>query len=339
MSLLDRVYRWRDWVPVPVDGFRVRLFRWVLLDADRRAVTGSLLTITFAATLGVSYLWTIEMQQLLTETDSVQTVLTQLLSGIILLVSIVVSINSIVLTYDITSLTAQKDRVEGTTDFRRAVGKLVGEERSPTTPERFLEQVVAAMRERTRTLEDSLSDEDPDEFVEDVESFADLVEDAVGSLHAPAEQVGGADFGTLWVALNANFGELTDELETIRLRHADHIEDVHEQRFDGLLEGVELFETGREYFKTLYYTREISAFSRTLLVISLPAVLVTAWTILALDAGSVPRVWLFGLPPLQVFLASTFTVSLAPYLTLTAYVLRTATVARHTTSSGPFVLD
>lgn len=339
MSLADRIYRWRDWVPVPVDGYRIRLFRWVLLEADRRAVTGALLTLVFAATLLLGRFWTIEMQLLLTETDSVQTVLTQLLSGIILLVSVVVSINSIVLTYDITSLTAQQDRVEGATSFRRAVGRLVGGERSPTTPARFLSQVATAMDERARALEDSLSAQEPDEFVEDVSEFVDNVEESVETLEAADDSVGGADFGTLWVGLEANFGELTDELHAIRLTHADHVEDTHEQRFDDLVEAVELFETGREYFKTLYYSREISEFSRTLLFISLPAILVTAWTILALDAGTVPRIWLFNLPPLQVFLASSFTISLAPYLTLTSYVFRTATVARHTTSSGPFILD
>ena len=339
MSFTDSVYRWRNWVPIPIEGYRIRIFRWVLLEADRRAVTGALLTLVFLATLGLGRIWTIEMQRLLTETDSVQTVLTQLLSGIILLVSIVVSINSIVLTYDITSLTVQKDRVEGTMEFRRAVGRLVEEERGPTNLQRFLAQVADAMRQRAHALEDAVSDGEPDEFVADVESFVDHVEESVASLEAPGNEVGGADFGTLWVGLEANFGDVTDELEAIRLVHADHVEDTHEQRFDELLEAFELFETGREYFKTLYYTREISEFSRTLLIISLPAVLVTAWTILALDAGTIPSVWLFGLPPLQVFLASTFTVSLAPYLTLTAYVFRTATVARHTASSGPFMLE
>lgn len=339
MSLTDRIYQWRDWIPIPIDGVRVRLVRWMLLEADRRAVAGALLTLTFVATLGLGRFWTIEMQQLLTETDSVQTVLTQLLSGIILLVSIVVSINSIVLTYDISSLTVQKDRVEGTMDFRRAVGRLVEGERSPTTLQRFLAQVASAMRQRAHALEDELEDGEPDAFVDDVETFVDHLEEGIQRLETPDDRVGGADFGTLWVGLEANLGELADELEAIRLTHADHVEASHEKCFDELVEAFELFEVGREYFKTLYYSREISEFSRTLLVISLPAILVTAWTILAIDAGTIPSVWLFGLPPLQVFLASTFTVSLAPYITLTSYVFRTATVARHTSSSGPFILE
>jgi len=105
------------------------------------------------------------------------------------------------------------------------------------------------------------------------------------------------------------------------------------------VEAFELFETGRQYFKTLYYSREISELSRTLLIAAFPSILVTAWTILAIDAGTVPGIWLFGLPPLQVFLAATFTVSLTPYLVLTAYVLRTATVANRTAAGGPFVLE
>jgi len=337
MSLADHVHAVRDWVPVPTDGLRIDFVRWVLLDADRRAVTGALLTVTFLAILGLGRLWTFEMQRLLTETDSVQTVLNSLLSGIILLVSVVVSINSIVLTYDITAINTQRDRVQGTTEYRREIGRMVEDERSPTNPGSFLELMTQVMRERAKSLQETLDETDQAEFSKKVDEFVEELDDAVSRLSDPEDRSGGADFGALWVGLEADSGHLVDELQTLRTAHADEIPEDEEEKFDDLMEAFELFETGRQYFKTLYYSREISGLSRTLLVVSLPSILVTAWTILAIDAGTVPELWLFGLPPLQVFLATTFSISLAPYLVLTAYVLRTATVARRTAGGGPFV--
>ena len=110
------------------------------------------------------------------------------------------------------------------------------------------------------------------------------------------------------------------------------------ERLEHLIEAFELFATGREYFKTLYYTDEVSRLSQTLLITALPAILINASTVLAINAGLLPDFWLFGIPPLQTFVAAAFTVSLAPYLVLTGYSLRLATVARLTSSAGIFSL-
>lgn len=89
----------------------------------------------------------------------------------------------------------------------------------------------------------------------------------------------------------------------------------------------------------MYYTREVSRLSQTLLVITHPAILANASTILALNAGILPEFWFFGIPPLQTFVAAAFTVSLAPYLVVTSYMLRLSSVARLTASAGIFSLE
>jgi hypothetical protein len=83
----------------------------------------------------------------------------------------------------------------------------------------------------------------------------------------------------------------------------------------------------------------VSQLSRTLLVVSLPAILATASTILAINAQLLPDVWLLGMPPLLSFVATTFAIALVPYLVLTAYTLRLATVANQTAAGGPFSLE
>jgi hypothetical protein len=133
MGLLDDR---RPLLPFGAGGFKFQ--RWLFLEGNRATVTLSLLLFTFVAMLISGMAWTFEMQKLLTETQAVQTLLNTLLSGIILLVSIVVSISAIVLSYDITSLDAQQDRIEATTEFRRDVERLTDVHQNPTDPESVL---------------------------------------------------------------------------------------------------------------------------------------------------------------------------------------------------------
>jgi len=96
-------------------------------------------------------IWTFELQQLLTETSAVQTLLNTFLSGIILLVSIVVSTSSIVLSYDITSLDNQENRMEAAMEFRRNIDELSDKNTNPTDPSSFVKSMTQVIRARLRT--------------------------------------------------------------------------------------------------------------------------------------------------------------------------------------------
>jgi hypothetical protein len=152
MGLPDWLARCRRWLPVPTRGRGVELKQWVLLEGNRYAVTAVLLAITFFVILVFGSVWTVEMQRLLTETEAVQTLLNTILSGIILLVSIVVSINSIVLSHDIASLQRQEDRVSGIVEFREEVGRLAGTGERPTDPGSFLKLMADIIQDQTAAL-------------------------------------------------------------------------------------------------------------------------------------------------------------------------------------------
>jgi hypothetical protein len=276
---------------------------------------------------------------LLTETNSVQTILNTLLGGIILLVSVVVSINSIVLTHDITAITTQRDRVAGTSAFRRKIGHVAEGELAPTNPSAFLKTMLQVIRRRANDLEDFSGEFEDEALGGDVAEYADGVATTVEQLEAQVGAVRGADFGVLWLGLESDFSKHVNDLQAFGVGHRHKMNDEQEAAFDALVEAFELLETGREYFKTLYYTREVSQLSRTLLVVALHAILFNASTIIAINAQVLPNGWILGLPPLQTFVAVAFTISIAPYLVLTAYMLRLSTVARLTASGGIFSLN
>ncbi len=275
------------------------------------------------------------MQLLFEETSTVQTILDTLLNGIILLVSIVISINAIVLSHEMTSLDREHDRIAGPIDFREQFGNLTETGESPSDPAAFLEMMARQVEERARRLEDNVAGVDAS-FAGDVRTFVSSIKEMVA--HLEEVPTSGVQFGVFWNGMEVDYGPYADRPRALL---SSHDEGTREQRQTGvgdLVEALELFAVGKEYFKTLYFQQEVSRLSQSLLVISLPAIILNATTILAIDAGTFPDVWLFGLPPLQSLVFFAFSVSLVPYLLLTSDMLRLLTVARRTSSGGVFSL-
>ncbi len=336
MTLVQTLRQQRNWFPIPATGVRPKLIQWVLLDANRLAVTGALLTLVFATIMMTGRVWTLEMQVILTESSTVETLLETFLGGIILLVSIVVSINSIVLSQDITSIGSQEDRVRGVMEFRREIGNLTKSGEPPTDPAAFLDVMSSIISERARNLTDE-TDHLDDAVVEEIQDYADSVVEIVDEV-GEIDKSSGADLALLWMTFELDYGRHYNRSRSLRSSGETSLSQTADEPLDGLVEALQLFAIGRGYFKTLYYTKEVSRLSRTLLIFSLPAVLTTAIAILAISANLFPQVWVFGLPPLQSFVATMFTISLVPYIILTSYMLRLSTVAMRTATGGPFSL-
>lgn len=323
------------WLPFGRDSFHPR--RWFLLEGNRFAVIAALLLLVFTANLVIGTVWTFEMQQLLTETSAVQTLLNTLLSGIILLVSIVVSISAIVLSYDITSLDSQDSRMEAAMEFRREVDRLTEDHVSPTDPASFIETMTDVIRVRAETLSEATEDSE-DEFAGSLHKYTKDVMSTVDSVGGSVAHAERGEFSALWEGLSLEYGPHLNRSDRISSEYADQFSDEYSRQFEELVTAFRLFATGKEYFKTLYYTREISQLSRVLLLISLPMVLVVASSTLAIEAHLLPDFWFLGLPPLLTFVSFVITIALAPFITLTAYMIRIATVAKRTASAGPFAI-
>lgn len=330
--------RLRNWLPVPVTGIGFEPIRWILLDGNRHAVSAILCVFVFVSLFTLGTLWTWQVEELLNETSAVQTLLNTLLSGIILLVSIVSSINSVVLSHDITPLGSQRDRIEDAMSFREDLEQLTSVGRSPTDPAEFLDAMVDVIRQRAADLQESVQAESDLECGPEIEEFTEAIDQDLKGFDEVLDQTNATVFSTLWLGMEYDYGVHMDRSRHLRTTYDDDLPEPVQERFEALGQSFEMFSVGKEYFKTLYYNHEFSQLSRTLLIVSLPTILITASTILAVDAKLFPDIWLLGLPPLLTFLAAMFTVSLIPYVVLTAYILRSATVAYKTVAAGPFVL-
>ena len=316
-----------------------RVKKWFLLTGKRLVVSAALLSAVFVVLIGFSFIRPLNMQNLLNETNAVTTLFTALLSGAILLVSIVVSISSIVLSQEMTDIETQQERITATMEYRRRIEAFIDADVTPARPAEFLRVVLHAIFKHTQVLEHIAADSTNDEFQTHVESFVDNVSNEIEQARTT---LGDARFGTfrvLLVGLDYDYSGQLHAARGFKLRYAETLTDEEREVIDDLIKTLKFFATGREYFKSLYYKQEFASLSSRLLYVSLPVIVFISYILLALDANLFPEVVLFGLSPLLIFVSFAYMIALAPYVVLTAYVIRVATITLRTLAAGPFILQ
>jgi hypothetical protein len=303
---------------------------WILIQADRRLVVAGLCLVVFV-TLLVTGLVLPEAAATLRESDSVDTLFQGFLTATITGVTLVLTLNQLVLSQELGAVGDQQERMDGALSFRADVADLLGTPVSPARPAQFLRALVQQADRGARDLRDAVADDHDARG-----QVVDLTESLIGNAERVAADLDGARFGefdVLSAALDFNYSWKLFAARRIRAEH-DSLGDDATAALDVLVETLELFGPAREHFKTLYFQWELIDLSRGILASAVPALLVAVCMIAFFDpAGATART--LGLVP-AVAVAST--VSVLPFLVLLATVLRIATVTKHTLSIGPFIL-
>ena len=319
-----------------VDKGRWKL--WLLMDANRWLVAGLLLVGVFLALVALGVADPSPLENYIGPGDDpVDTTFQGFISAIITGVTLVVTINQLVLSQELGPLGDQRERMDGAIDFRADVETWLDDHTSPPDPASFLEAIIDGIQTYANELEDAVSDDRDEEFRDQVRNYVD-------SLTENARQVGealdGAQFGTfdvLFVALNFNYSWKIYEARRLRNANADAIDEETGDALDDVIQVLEFFGPAREHFKTLYFQWELVNLSRAMLYLSVPAIIVTVAMIVYFDARAVPGSTLgISNDVLTVSLATT--IALAPFLVLVSFILRIATVAKRTLAIGPFIL-
>ena len=315
-----------------------RVGHWFLLSGRRESVTLGLLLGVLVGLLALSMVRPVDVRGLLQDTNTVQTLFNSLLSGTILLVSIVVSISSIVLSEEITDIESQRERIDASIRYRGQLEEFIEADVSPARPADFLRTILRIIDKQASALAKMAEDGD-DEFDEAARTFA---EEVTAEAERAGETLADARFGSfkvLLAGLNYDYSWQLHVARRFERKYGDELDDDQRAAIDDFVETLKMFATGREYFKSLYYKREFARLSSRLLYVSLPTVVFTSYVLLALDGNLFPDVTVFTLTPLAVFVSVAYTVALTPYVVLTAFVLRAMTVTLRTLASGPFVLE
>jgi hypothetical protein len=315
-----------------------RAREWFLISGARRRVALAFLVGVLLALLALNFLWPVEFQTLLTEEQTVQSLFLTLLSGVILLVSIVVSINSLVVSQELTPIGSQHERVVESWNFRTETARAVEADVAPAAPDEFLQQLIAALdAELDRFGEELDGLEDGDGEVEgDLREYA---ADTVEYLRRTEDLLSETGYGELDTRLFSPLYDPTAGLEAARqLQRGERVPESLSDSLETVITTLQYFVTAREYFKTIYYKREFSRLSRDLLYSGLPSIVVMTYVVLALDANSfIGRTLAF--PDVTLFFSLSYVVALFPFLLLTSYVLRAAVIAERTVTAGAFTIE
>ncbi|RQH03369.1 hypothetical protein [Natrarchaeobius oligotrophus] len=315
-----------------------RIKRWVLFEGDREHVAISLLASVFAVLLVMGGVWPIEYQELLSETTVVQTVFNTLLSGTILLVSIVVSIAAVGISQELTSLGDQTRRLETTIDFQGRIEEEGTVEVSPARPGQFTAVVLRSIKDRADELQ-RLESGTSEGYREELDRLRSDIHENTEEVLRTLALVPNGSSDELLTGLNYDSSWQLYQSRRILTEYDDQLGAQEREIVEEIMDTLRTLMVCREYFKTLYYKLELSNLSTTLLTVSLPIIVFNTYVLLALDSGLFPTVTVLGYTPLSVFISLAYTISLAPYAVLTSYVFRAATVTKLTPEEGPFVLD
>lgn len=309
--------------------------QWFLITGRRRSVALALFAFVFLALLAFSLLKPVDMQKLLTEQNTVQTLFNTLLSGIILLVSIVVSVNSLVVSQELTPIDRQHERVVESWNFREQAAERLGESITPADPTDFLATLVEGIDAKLGDLDTSESlSEQPRE---DIRQYVERTREEMGRTDDLLEGAEDVSFDVALFGPSYDPSVHIERARRLRGNHNEALPDDIDRSMQEVIAALQRFASAREYFKTVFYKREFSYLSRDLLYTGLPSILLISYLLLALDAEVFAGTTL-GIANLFLFVTLMYAVALSPFIVLTAYVLRTAIIAEQTTASGGFII-
>ncbi len=311
---------------------------WLLLTGNRWAVAGLQLGAALAVMLAVGAVAAPGLESLVAE-DPVQTLFQALVAGIITGVTLVLAVNQLVLSQELGSLGDQRDRLEGAMDYREDADDYTGPGASPAVPAGFLVELVESVGERERSIVRAVEGNGDGGSPDDgkVAEYGDRVAERAAAVAGRLEGRSFGDFGMLWAALHYDYSrQIQDGRSLLRDPDRDLPAEVREE-LEAVVQGLVLFGSAREHFKTLYFQRDLIDLSRGMLALALPALLAAVLVLLYFDPAAFPGETL-RIPGSVWIVSLAIAVAVAPFVLLLSYILRIATVTRRTLAAGPFVL-
>ncbi|MFT4882223.1 MAG: hypothetical protein ACI9HI_002245 [Salinirussus sp.] len=315
-----------------------RLKLWVLLDANRRVVAAVPVVGVFLALVVLGALDPSPLAAAVGEKDPIETTFQGFLTAIITGVTLVVTLNQLVIAQELGAVGDQRERMDEAMAFRKDVEEAVDVPAAPPEPAAFLQSVVDATSARAADLADAVTGSDDDRFRRRVNALVDGIEDNADAVTNRLADAQFGTFGVLVAALDYNYSWKIYEARRIQNTHSETLSAEADRALDRLVGTLTYFGPAREHFKTLYFRWEVLNLSRAILYAAVPALLVSVAMILFVDdLGTVTGVTL-GVENLLWLVSGAVALALVPFMLLLSYILRIATVAKRTLAIGPFIL-
>ena len=306
------------------------VWRWSTLDGNR-------LLIAFGLVLGFFLL----LQLLYAlgaigygDSSTVSRMASGMTAGSFSLITIVLTINQLILSQELGTAGKVESRLEGMMEFRERIESMTDAAATPARPVDMVALLARSTAEAATALSASVEDTPDDRLRATVEEYATAVGESSDGL---AESVAERDstFDALVTTFDYDDNWHVHAGRYLRNGNAERLSEESRDRFDELIELLKLFDVGRSHFETIYLRRELANLSRIILAVGVPAV--TAAVLINLIYGAAPGA---AIPSnyLPLAVSALSTVVFAPVAILASYILRAATVAYNNATVGPMVL-
>ncbi len=310
---------------------------WLLLTADRLAVTAVLGLVVFLAFVALVAVIEPPLVPQLRSGSAIETLFSTMLNAVALVTTLTVTIGQVVLSQENGPLGDQHRRMTDAMAVRSYVGEVIGKP-SPADPSAFLRELVVACEARARDLRDAASGSADRRFAQDADELAASI---IGNAETVEGQLTGLSFGSFDVisaALDFNYGRKIYAVEQLVAEHADVLEEAERERLDELKAALSMFAPAREHVKTLYFQWELINLSRQILYIAVPALVVAGVMVAVVEPATVPGRPL-GVDGILWLVGGAFTFTLLPFLLLVSYISRLVTLAKQTLAVEPLILQ
>ena len=310
----------------------------LLVEANRLVLVGVLFVAIAAAVLALGTLLP-SADALFGSGDPIETAFQAFIGATITGVTLVVTLNQLVLSQEFGAVGDQRERMDAAVQFREDVESTLDAPISPPEPAAFLRALVDVAGERADTLRERVADDDAlDDSVRD--RVTTLAADISANADAVGDSLDGAQFGTFEVlsaSLDFNYSWKLYSARRVQAEDGEQLTSEQSEAVTELIDVLELFGPAREHFKTLYFQWELTALSRIILAASLPSLVASVSMVLFFDPATIG--WsIAGVPGSLWFVAGAVAVAMVPFLVLVSYVVRIAVVTQRTLSIGPFTL-
>lgn len=303
--------------------------RWFVLVGDRLVVAGTLVLGFALAVVALS------STDLVVPSESTQILylFQGLVTANVTLVTIVVSINQLVISRELNAPGELQDRIQNVIDYRDRVEETTQSTSVPVTPSDFLVVLLDGTRETSQQLGGIAETLDSTQHRDDVKSLVAELTQRLDRIRQQNEQSQGGIFSALASMLETNFSHQLHEAYRLKTEYDDELPESAHDLLEELIDGLRQLDIARQYFRSIYIQTELARLSRILLYVGLPAVGVTLlFLYMTASNGESP----VSMAHLEVIVPAVLILGFVPLAVLFSFILRIAAVVQRTVAITPF---
>lgn len=304
--------------------------RWLVLTGNRLLLAGLLTSAFGVGVLALMLSGAVSVRN----TMRMMYLFQVLVAGNLTLLTIVLSINQLVLSREFNTPGELRDQIRNVLTYRDSVEETADRSTMPVTPSNFLFALLDGMQSTARRLGEDARAEERSRVADEVDTLCSELTADVDRIEDVSPNSESRIFNALVDSLETNYSHQLNEAHRIQTVYADELSSTVSDELDELIQSLEQVDIARQYFKSIYMQSELARLSRVLLYVGVPAA-TSSLLLLFIYAGAP------GTPVtidnLELFVPVVVVLGFSPLAVLSAYVLRIAVVAQRTVAITPFV--